>query len=159
MSLIFDILDDLWNSTLYYKGIPVNVFGFPKYLISNKSSYRSTVYQLTKKDFIRKYKGGWLITPKGKKYLDSYEGDLMHFPSPFKKADPKNLIVMFDVPIEKNKHRDWLRRQLKEFDYVMVQQSVWVGPSPLPKEFKDYMKMLKIEKNIKTFKLAKNYKI
>ena len=28
----------------------------------------------------------------------------------------------------------------KKFHYVMIQKSVWRGPSPLPKEFLDYIK-------------------
>ncbi len=46
---------------------------------------------------------------------------------------------------------------LKKFGYIMIQKSVWVGPSPLPKEFKDYMKEIKLDKCIKTFKLEKSY--
>ena len=62
---------------------------------------------------------------------------------------------MFDVSEECRHYRNWLRDQLKEFGYVMVQQSVWAGPSPLPKEFKDYINKLKLQKSIRTFKLAK----
>ena len=38
-----------------------------------------------------------------------------------------------------------------------VQKSTWVGPFPLPKEFKEYLKKIKLDKCIKTFKLAKPY--
>lgn len=39
----------------------------------------------------------------------------------------------------------------------MIQRSVWVGPSPLPKEFLDYVKEIKLEDKFKTFKLSKGY--
>ena len=39
----------------------------------------------------------------------------------------------------------------------MIQKSVWVGPSPLPKYFLDYLKEIKIGNNFKTFKLVKSY--
>lgn len=81
----------------------------------------------------------------------------MAFSSPFGKDSPKNLIVMYDVLEEKKKERDWFRRQLKNFDYVMIQRSVWVGPSPLPKEFLDYVKAVGLQDNLKVFKLAKAY--
>src|SRR3989344_2562284 len=55
----------------------------------------------------------------------------------------------------KKKERDWFRRQLKNFDYTMIQRSVWVGPSPLPKEFLDYVKAIGLRDHLKTFKLAK----
>ena len=64
---------------------------------------------------------------------------------------------MFDVPVEKKAERDWFRWHLKKFGYIMVQHSVWVGPSPLPKEFKEYLEEIKLNKCIKTFKLAKPY--
>ena len=64
---------------------------------------------------------------------------------------------MYDIPHNLKKERDWLRRHLIKFGYVMIQKSVWVGPSPLPKEFIRYLKEIKIESNLKTFKLAKPY--
>jgi DNA-binding transcriptional regulator PaaX len=79
------------------------------------------------------------------------------FLSRFKKDAPKNLIVMYDIPHNLKKERDWFRRQLINFGYIMIQKSVWVGPSPLPKEFLDYLKEIKINNNFKTFKLAKSY--
>ncbi len=79
------------------------------------------------------------------------------FYSPFKKDSPKNLIVMYDIPHVMKKERDWFRRHLKKFNYEMIQKSVWVGPSPLPKNFLEYLKEIKIGDNFKTFKLAKPY--
>ncbi|MCX6755560.1 MAG: CRISPR-associated endonuclease Cas2 [Candidatus Nomurabacteria bacterium] len=84
-------------------------------------------------------------------YLDSFATD-------FKENAPKNLILMYDIPDNMKKHRDWFRRQLKSFGFIMVQKSVWVGPSPLPKDFLEYLKEIKIGDKFKTFKLAKAYK-
>ena len=85
--------------------------------------------------------------------------DIYHitFTSPFKKDASKNLIVMYDIPHNLKKERDWFRRQLIKFGYVMIQKSVWVGPSPLPKDFLDYLKEIKIGDKFKTMKLAKSY--
>ena len=79
------------------------------------------------------------------------------FTSPFNKSTPKNLIVMYDIPHEMKKERDWFRRHLIKFGYIMIQKSVWVGPSPLPKSFLEYLKEIKIGDKFKTFKLAKSY--
>jgi len=79
------------------------------------------------------------------------------FVSPFERNAPKNLIVMYDIPHNLKKERDWFRRQLIKFGYVMIQKSVWVGPSPLPRDFLDYLKDIKIKNDFKTFKLAKPY--
>lgn len=79
------------------------------------------------------------------------------FISYFNKDTPKNLIVMYDIPHHMKKERDWFRRHLIKFGYIMIQKSVWVGPSPLPKDFLDYLKEIKIGDKFKTFKLAKSY--
>ena len=65
---------------------------------------------------------------------------------------------MFDIPVEKKGEREWFRWHLKKFGYIMVQHSIWVGPYPLPKEFTNYIKEIKLNKCIKTLKLAKSYK-
>jgi len=117
----------------YYKGVEVNALGIPTFLLGNE-----------KKDRIK-------INAREKDYYNT------SFFSPFSKTSPKNMIVMYDIPSDKKKERDWFRRQLKKFNYIMIQKSVWVGPSPLPKEFIDYVKKIGLKDNLKTFKLATNY--
>ena len=118
------------SKTFYYKGVRVNAFGIP--ILGKKDS------RIKKNDRKRKF---YYIT----------------FHSTFEKNSPKNLIVMYDIPYEKKKERDWFRRQLKNFDYIMIQKSVWVGPSPLPEDFLEYVKLVGLKGQLKTFKLAKSY--
>ena len=115
----------------YYKGMRVNVNALGLPVFGNK---RQNLQRKNPKRF----------------YLDS-------FSSPFQKDSAKNLIVMYDIPSGQKKERDWFRRHLIKFGYIMIQKSVWVGPSPLPKDFLDYLKEIKIGDNFKTFKLAKPY--
>ncbi len=110
-----------------YKGVKVNSFGIPIFNISKK---------------IKK-------TNK-KPYHHSFSSSLGE-------NAPKDLIVMYDIPHEKKKERDWFRRHLKKFNYVMIQKSVWVGPSPLPKDFLEYVTSIGLKKKLKTLKLAKSY--
>lgn len=119
--------------TPYYKGIKVNSFGIP--IEDSKKKYR-----IKKKDRKRNY------------YHNS-------FISPFKENEPKNLLLIYDIPEAMKKERDWFRRQLVTFGFVMIQKSVWVGPSPLPRNFLDYLKEIKIGDNFETFKLEKSYEI
>lgn len=105
----------------------VNLFGLPSFSDSKK---RKNV-------------------PK-RRYLHSFVSD-------FHKDAPKNLLLIYDIPEGKKKERDWFRRQLKNFDFIMIQRSVWVGPSPLPAEFFSYLKRIGLQKEFKTFKLAKSY--
>ncbi len=120
-----------YKKKIYYKGMQVNAFGLP-------------VLQRSRKELRKR--------PISKKRF--YNAS---FVSSFKKDVPKNLIIMYDIPDEQKKERDWLRRHLIKFGYIMIQRSVWVGPSPLPKDFLKYLKEIKIGDNLKTFKLAKPY--
>jgi len=70
---------------------------------------------------------------------------------------PRDMIVVYDIPYDKRKERDWFRRHLQKFGYIMVQKSVWLGPSPLPKDFLDYVRSIGLLKQFKTFKLAEPY--
>lgn len=115
----------------YYKGIKVNSLGFPIFKSKNE-----------------------LIIKNKERKRDFYNNTFL---SAFKKDSPKNLLLMYDVPSSLKKERDWLRRHLKRFGYLMIQKSVWVGPSPLPKDFLDYLKEIKIGDCFKTFKLEKPY--
>ena len=117
---------------LNYKGVKVNSFGIPTFLLNQKDNSK--------------------IIRSDKKY---YQYQI--FNNNFKKDSPKNLIVMYDIPYEKRKERDWFRRHLKRFNYIMIQKSVWVGPSPLPKDFLKYVKSLGLIGQFKTFKLARPY--
>lgn len=118
----------------YYKGMRVNAFGLPVF----GSSLKDKNKKFSKKVRIR---------------------SLYHvsFSSSFKEDAPKNLLLIYDIPEGRKKERDWFRRQLIKFGYIMIQKSVWVGPSPLPKDFLSYLKEIKIENDFKTFKLAKSY--
>lgn len=125
-------MDMSQKKSFYYKGVRTNIFGIPKIYEDNPRVKKDN----RKKDF----------------YLKT-------FASSFKKDSPKNLIIMYDIPHAHKKERDWLRRQLIKLDFIMIQKSVWVGPSPLPKEFLEYIKETNIQGNFKTFKLAKSFDI
>ena len=118
--------------TLRYKGMRVNTFGLPLLTQGQKKDRKK--YFNRKRNF----------------YYTA-------FSSPFDKLSPKNLIIMYDIPHNLKKERDWFRRHLIKFGYVMIQKSVWVGPSALPKDFLDYLKEIKIGDKFKTLKLAKSY--
>jgi len=112
-----------------YKGVPVNSLGFP---------ILGVVEKLVKSN---KTNGIFHST-----FLSDLKDDL-----------PKNMIVMYDIPSEKRRERDWFRRHLKKFNYIMIQKSVWVGPSPLPIDFTEYVKLIGLKDQLKTFKLVKPY--
>jgi len=108
----------------------VNLFGLP---VSNNSNHKKK----KKKD--KRF------------YMKSFHVDIV-------KNTPRNLLLLYDIPEGKKKERDWFRRQLRNFDFRMIQRSVWVGPSPLLEDFMNYLKRIGLQSEFKTFKLAKPYK-
>lgn len=152
MSIVLNLLKDLYNTELKYKGVGVNIFGIPTFLTGNKNSCKSALSRLKKNGYVENMEGNWRITNKGNEYLDARAEVLRQFDSPFTQKSPKNLIVLFDIPEHARNKRDWLRWHLKKFDYEMIQRSVWIGPSPLPKDFVNYLKSIKLHKYIKTYK-------
>lgn len=63
------------------------------------------------------------------------------------------VMVLFDIPEKKRKIRNWLRLQLKLWEFEMVQQSVWLGKGPLPKEFMERLHFFDIDKCVKILKV------
>lgn len=117
-----------------YKGVTVNAFGLP-ILFSGKKDIPEP-------------------GESGRRY-----SQYRCFVYNFKNTAPRDLIVMYDIPTEKKKEREWFRRHLQKFGYIMVQKSVWVGPSPLPKDFLNYVKKIGLSDQLRTLKLAKPYSV
>ena len=64
---------------------------------------------------------------------------------------PKNMVIVFDIP-EKHKHkRNWLRLELANLGFGLLQKSVWFGPAPLPKTFIRALDELKLLRHLKFF--------
>lgn len=67
----------------------------------------------------------------------------------------QKVLLSFDIPEVKKKTRDWLRNQIKYWDFEMIHKSLWLGYGPLPKEFNERLKQLGISKNVRIFKIIK----
>ncbi|MFA6386381.1 MAG: CRISPR-associated endonuclease Cas2 [Candidatus Paceibacterota bacterium] len=158
MSLVSEILEELWNTEYNYKGVRVNIFGVPRLNKYSSKSVRGTIDRLKRKGLIEKELSGIILSKRGKEYVKRKFDSLKQFDKPENASKERKLLVMFDVPTEKKGEREWLRWHLKKFNYIMIQQSVWVGPAPLPEQFNNYLKKIKLDRCIKTFKLEKPYK-
>jgi CRISPR-associated endonuclease Cas2 len=157
MSITEKILNLLNTKTANYKGIPVNCFGFPIFKEYGNQSVKNSFSRLHSRNFIKYDEGYIKITKEGKEYVKKKNTFLHSFYSTLNEVQEKNLLVLFDIPEKRRSERNWFRLHLKRFGYIMIQQSVWVGPSPLPKEFVKYVKEIKLQESIKTFKLAIGY--
>lgn len=163
MSLVMEIFEDFWNRHLYYKGVKVNLFGIPVFWDEQKypsrKSFDGTIYRLKKNGYVEIKRNKLTLSKLGKEYYENKRKLSQKFASPFALNTSKNLLLMFDIPESKRAERRWLVWHLKEFQYFMIQKSVWVGPRPLPKKFIEHLKSMNLNSCIKTFKLAKSYQI
>jgi DNA-binding transcriptional regulator PaaX len=153
----YKILSLLLESRFKYRGLSVSAIGFPGFDTYEVQSIYRSLSRLVKKEYIIKEGKNWKLTKEGELYAHSVM--TKGFNHSLTEKQPKNLILMFDIPESRKKERDSLRRYLKNFHYIMIQKSVWVGPSPLPKEFMNYLRKVRLKDSVKTFKLAKGYTI
>lgn len=78
-----------------------------------------------------KKKTVWLITARGKNHFKKISTAMVPI---LPLDDGKARMVVFDIPEEERKKRDWLRRRLLLCEYEPLQKSVWIGSRPLPAE-------------------------
>lgn len=93
----------------------------------SKSTFNQNIYRLQKRGVI-KSKGD---------YIHIYQTDLrkLKATSVMKGIFPQKtekILVSFDIPETKKKIRDWLRNQIKYWDFEMIHKSLWLGDGPFP---------------------------
>ncbi|MBK5215655.1 MAG: CRISPR-associated endonuclease Cas2 [Candidatus Pacebacteria bacterium] len=159
MSIKEEILEILNTQKFYYKGIPMNAFFLPVFNNNKKQTVRNQFNNLYKDGYIDKINEHYIINKNGKEYLHKNKKRYLKNFNPTENNGPKNLLLLYDIPEDKKSERDWFRRTLIKFGFIMIQRSVWVGPSPLPKEFLDYVKLIGLKDSTKTFKLENDYKL
>lgn len=116
----------------------------------SQNVYYQNINRLKKRGILEDSNGIVYLSRKGKMFFDN----------PYRRVKEKPLkdnkiLVIFDVPETKRKVRTWIRDQIKEWDFKMVQKSVWIGYGPLPKEFIDRLKYLKVNDGVKVYNLRK----
>mgnify|MGYP001604606878 FL=1 len=118
----------------------------------NLGAFNQQIYRLRKKG---------IIEPKGK-IIHVNRENLLRFSSGknsvMKNIVPKKtekILMSFDIPEKNKKARDWLRNQIKYWDFEMIHQSLWLGYGPLPKEFNERLKQLGVFGNVRVFRVKK----
>lgn len=159
MGLAEDLLTILTNYSGGYKLmrkrlITGNDFSYPK----NKSeikdqSIRTTLTRLKNKGLVKNINGNWKITTNGKIFIKEHKiTKNEHFRNNSKQSK-KDLIIIFDIPENLKKKRDWLRKELVSLGFSIIQKSVWLGPSPLPEGFIEYISKIGLISCLRFFKV------
>lgn len=118
----------------------------------NIGAFNQHLYRLRKKGIIES-KNNQIYIRKADLLRFSEKNNLI-----IKSVFPNNtekILISFDIPEKKKKTRDWLRNQIKYWDFEMIQKSLWLGYGPLPKEFTDRLRQLGIYENVRIFRVKK----
>lgn len=150
--------DNKGRHIIKYKGMRVGFLGLPDFKYYKYQTLANRCSELKNRGYIKEINGDYFITYKGEEFLSKNTRDYFRkFESDKTDKDPKDLLLLYDIPEDKKAQREWFRKELRKFYFIMIQRSVWVGPSPLPKEFTQYLKSVGLKDTIKTFKLERGF--
>lgn len=120
-----------------------------------RQNFYSMIYKLQREGFIKKTKNRkLLITVLGK---EKYKKILSHLPRKHYQAQIDNSlkVIIFDIPEREKYKREWLRDQLRDIGFKMLQKSVWIGRRKFPSEFMEDIRDLKLLPYVEIFSVAK----
>lgn len=118
----------------------------------NVNSFRQHIYRLRKNGVIESKGSEIYIDRKNLLIFSVRRNSVIKNVTPSK---TEKILVSFDIPETKKKIRDWLRNQIKHWDFEMIHKSLWVGYGPLPKVFNERLRQLNINKNVRIFRIRK----
>lgn len=106
-----------------------------------------TLYKLEKENFIKKtVSGQYKLTRKGINRINFQKFFKLSFEH--KKRDGFWRLVIFDIPEKEKRKRELLRQKLKEFDFYMIQKSVFVSPYICEKEIEQLCDILNLRNGV-----------
>jgi DNA-binding PadR family transcriptional regulator len=129
-------------------------------LLKSKKCCYATVTSLLKDGLVRKEGFGrkiyLAITKKGKERLNLLEERAKINLSPtksksLKKKSDRVIIISYDISEKESWKRLWLRKNLINLGFIMIQKSVWCGKVQLPHEFIDDLKTLNLIEKVQIF--------
>jgi DNA-binding transcriptional regulator PaaX len=115
-------------------------------------SFAQKLHYLKSRNLIQYDRENIYLSNKGKLFYN----EKVKFKNTFHKPKKEyEIILIFDIPESKRKVRNWLRNQLKDWNFTMIQMSVWKGDGPVSQDFLDYISLLGIKRCVKIFKVQK----
>jgi CRISPR-associated endonuclease Cas2 len=148
--IILEILTEYPRS---YQRMRQEILGLPNFQKNHKQpsdeTIRVTLSRLKKNGLLENSNGAWKITIKGLKKITRKKWGKS-------KNKSKTMIVAFDIPETLKNKRDWLRKELINLGFIKLQNSVWFGPAPLPKEFISFLQDSKLITYLKFFEAKKS---
>lgn len=132
-------IHDMWHwEPLYYKGIRAKGHDYNDF----RKSYKG-IKNLEQRGIIDQISiGNYKFTDKGRKWFVGYMARHPNFKK--KKWDKKWRIVIFDIPQDMHKQRNYFRDRIKSLGFYMLQKSVFVFPYPCEEELNEVCSRLNI---------------
>lgn len=126
------------------------ILGLDKSYQFSKQSFSTILWRLQRQGLIERKDDKWSITNFGKKTIreTKFKQDLELPPK-----DGVVRLVIFDIPEQERKKREWLRLELMACDYKLLQKSVWVGYRPLPKIIFEALEYLNLRPHVHVFSI------
>jgi len=143
LSLARAILAALWHAKSFsIKSIPKHPY---VQLLSNDkkaATYRSTISRLTNSNLVKRGDGVLTLTETGRReslFAFIAAESVLYKTNFFQKWDNAWRILFFDIPEAKRRHRDYLRKVLRQVGFKELQKSIWVYPYPVPSFLKELL--------------------
>ncbi|MBN2197854.1 hypothetical protein JW698_01495 [Candidatus Wolfebacteria bacterium] len=127
-----------------------------------KQRYYNFIYKLKQNGLIKENKKNnkkfFILTLKGKEKLTLLKKRKKEeFPTRYyqKESGNKFIIIIFDIPEKERGKRAWLRAVLQNLDFKLIQKSVWIGKTKIPKNFLEDLLKLKLINFVEIFEISK----
>ena len=128
------------KNLLGYMDVPK--FDYKKWKREEEKRFYALLAKLRKEGFVKKKKFNaeilWQLTAAGLeklKVLNENMQDVLPKRQYLKKKSKDLIVVIFDIPEKLKYKRVWLRQQLKNLEFKLLQKSVWVGYWQIPEDF------------------------
>jgi len=95
-----------------------------------ENSAQTILWRLRKKGLVEKKEKCYRLTFLGLNFVKKFQEKNTEKP-----WDDKWRIIMFDIPEKRRKDRNWLRTQLINLEYKLLQESVFIGKQPFKEDF------------------------
>ena len=89
-----------------------------------------------------------VVTELGKQRLRTFDFNAMGLATPPKRWDARWRMVIFDIPNDKKRERELLRRKLVELGFLALQKSVFIYPYPCEDEVDFLCNFLDIDRYV-----------
>ncbi len=151
---------DYYNS---YRNIYHYLYGRERFISKknfnrDRHNFHNLLFYLRRQGFIKKReinnRNFWSLTRTGIAKLNRLLERRSSIRNTEKEKDFQKVIV-FDIPEKEKYKRFWLRSQLNLLGFRMLQKSVWIGDSKLPKEFLKDLHRLKLLRCVHIFGTSK----